>query len=179
MRILARVPDSVLWLLGAPPVVANLRRAAEAAGIAPDRLVFARSIPLPDYLARFRAADLFLDTLPCSACTTGSDALFAGLPILTCAGDIFAGRHAGSMLRASGLRDLVTHTLADYENLAVKLATEGRLENLKQRLHQNRATAPLFNTPAFARELERIFVQMAALHAAGEPPSAFPLTRAG
>jgi predicted O-linked N-acetylglucosamine transferase (SPINDLY family) len=181
MRILARVPGSVLWLLGpSPAVIANLRREAADRGIAPDRLVFARTVPLPDYLARFRAADLFLDTLPCGACTTGSDALWAGLPLLTCVGATFAGRHAGSLLRAAGLPELVTHSLAEYEALAVRLATEpGVLAGLRQRLERNRATAPLFDTTVFARDLEAIYCRMAELHAAGEPPAAFVAIRAG
>ncbi len=165
MRILAAVPDSVLWLLDAgPTVTANLRREAAAHGAAPERLVFAPSVPLAEYFPRFRHADLFLDTLPCSACTIGADALLAGLPLLTRVGEIFAGRDAGSMLRAAGLPELLTESLADYESLAVRLATEsGLLGGLRARLYKTlwQKSAPLFDTARFARELEAIYIRMA------------------
>lgn len=104
MRLLAALPDSVLWLLDANLwAKANLSREAAARGVMPERLIFAPRLPLPEHLARHRRADLFLDTLPYNAHTTASDALWAGLPLLTCAGNTFAGRVAGSLLRAIGL----------------------------------------------------------------------------
>ena len=116
MRLLASVPGSVLWLLADnEAAMRNLRREAARRGVAPERLVFAPRAKLGAHLARHRRADLFFDTLPCNAHTTASDALWAGLPVLTCAGSTFAGRVAGSLLHAAGLGALVTHTLEDYE----------------------------------------------------------------
>jgi len=116
MRLLGQIPGSVLWLLADTPIaVENLRREAEARGVAGDRLVFAGRMPLADHLARHRAADLFIDTLPYNAHTTASDALWAGLPVLTCQGESFAGRVASSLLNAVDLPELVTTNLDDYE----------------------------------------------------------------
>jgi predicted O-linked N-acetylglucosamine transferase (SPINDLY family) len=164
MRLLHKVPDSVLWLLEANPTMAdNLRREAVAAGIGPDRLIFAQRLPLPGHLARHRSADLFLDTLPYNAHTTASDALWAGLPVLTCRGETFAGRVAASLLTAVGLKDLVTSSLDEYQTLALALAAEpARLASFKQTLSANRATAPLFDSERFARSLETAFEQMSS-----------------
>ncbi len=123
MRLLNAAKGSVLWLLRDNDAAEHsLRAAAAARGIDPDRLVFAARLPLADHLARHRAADLFLDTLPFNAHTTASDALWAGLPFLTCTGATFAGRVGASLLTAVGLGDLITHSLADYEALAQRLA---------------------------------------------------------
>ncbi|HEX7789304.1 MAG TPA: tetratricopeptide repeat protein [Afipia sp.] len=172
MRILERVPGSVLWLIEDNPVAsANLRKEAAARAIAPGRLVFAPRMPLPEHLARHRYADLFLDTLPYNAHTTASDALWAGLPILTCKGDTFAGRVAASLLASVGLPELVTSSQADYERTAAELATQpDRLTALRQRLADNRLTTPLFDTARFTRHLEQVYAAMHARRKAGQKP---------
>jgi protein O-GlcNAc transferase len=172
MRILHRVEGSVLWLLeDSPSVVPNLRREAERRGIDPDRLVFAARIDLPDHLARHRLADLFLDTLPYNAHTTASDALWAGLPVLTQAGRAFAGRVAASLLRAVGLPELITHSREAYEAVAIELALDReKLRGLKEKLQANRLTAPLFDTACFTRDLEAAFEAMYRRYQAGLPP---------
>lgn len=159
MRILNRVPGSVLWLLGDPPdVVTNLRREASARGVVPNRLVFAPRVPLCEHLARHRMADLFLDTLPCNAHTTASDALWAGLPLLTVTDEAFASRVAASLLRSVSLPELVSSTVADYEGLAVELATHpAKLERLRAKLAANRLSQPLFDGVLFARRLEHAY----------------------
>jgi len=159
MRILARVPGSVLWLLGDnPAAIRNLRQAAAARHIDPLRLVFADRIDLKDHLARHRAADLCIDTLPCNAHTTASDALWAGLPVLTCAGEAFGARVAASLLTAIGLPELIASSPEHYEDLAVHLAAHPRqLAETRQRLGEQRGTAPLFDTPLFARNLEAAY----------------------
>ncbi|HXP95166.1 MAG TPA: glycosyltransferase, partial [Telmatospirillum sp.] len=175
MRVLRAVPGSLLWLLASNPIVRdNLRREARNAAVEPDRLVFAPRRPLPEHLARHRHADLFLDTLPYNAHTTASDALWAGLPVLTCTGPTFAGRVSASLLMSAGLPELITQSLADYENLALRLATNPALLNaLRQRLADNRRTTPLFNGATFARHLETAFDIMWRRWCAGLPPEAF------
>lgn len=172
MRILAQVPDSVLWLLeGNPAARANLVREARVRGIQPDRLVLARSLPLPDHLARLSLADLFLDTLPCNAHTTASDALWAGVPVLTCAGRSFAARVAASVLRAVGLAQLVVTTQANYEALAVTLAKQPKhLAQIKNYLTENRRDFRLFDTPRYVRHLESAFVNIIERFRAGLGP---------
>jgi predicted O-linked N-acetylglucosamine transferase (SPINDLY family) len=161
MRILAAVPEAVLWLLGGHGEKA-LRRAAVAAGIDPVRIVFAHKKPKPEHLARHRLADLFLDTPTCNAHTTASDALWAGLPLLAWPGDAFAGRVASSLLHAVGLPELVMADGEAYERTAIELARDrARLAALRARLAQNRLTAPLFDTPRFARGLEAAYLAMA------------------
>jgi predicted O-linked N-acetylglucosamine transferase (SPINDLY family) len=179
MRILTRVPGSVLWLLeDNATAAANLRRAAEARGVGAQRLVFAPRMPLPEHLARQRAAGLFLDTLPCNAHTTASDALWAGLPVLTLMGESFAARVAGSLLNAVGLPELVTTDQAHYEALAVELASDpGRLAALRARLHENRTTAPLFATGLYTRQLENAYFQMHERQRAGLGPGHINVAR--
>ena len=163
MRILHRAPDSVLWLLAdSAEVQENLLAAAEAHGIGRARLVFAGRVMPVDYLARFQAADLFLDTLPFNAGTTASDALWAGLPLLTRAGRSFAGRMAGSLLKAVGLPELITYSEEEYENLAVRLAqAPAELAALRQRLADNRDNYPLFDSPRFVRDMEDALLTVA------------------
>lgn len=175
MRLLAEVEGSVLWLFDAyPDVRTNLAREAESRGIAAERLVFAPRVATPDHLARQKLADLFLDTLPYNAHTTASEALWMGLPVLTLRGRTFAGRVAASLLLAVGLPELVAETLDDYEVLALALARDpAALAYLKSRLEQNRATAPLFDAPRFARNIESAFRQMWTTWAVGEEPRAF------
>jgi predicted O-linked N-acetylglucosamine transferase (SPINDLY family) len=162
MRILKRVEGSVLWLLvDSDRVAANLRREAEARGVGGARLVFAPHMSLPEHLARHRRADLFLDTHPYNAHTTTSDALWAGLPVLTRLGESFAARVAGSLLKAGGLPELITTTPEAYESLAVELAGDPiRLAELAQRLHRTRLMVPLFDTELFTRRLEDAYLQM-------------------
>ncbi len=153
MNILRRVDGSVLWLLqNNDAVVRNLRREAEARGVAAERLRFAPRTDLAAHLARHRLADLFLDTLPCCAHTTASDALWAGLPVLTSLGTTFAGRVGASLLHALGLAEMIATSSAEYEALALKLARDpGALAGLRRRLAANRPLAPLFNTGRFTR----------------------------
>jgi predicted O-linked N-acetylglucosamine transferase (SPINDLY family) len=178
MRLLARVPGSVLWLLEPTPVVASsLRLAAQARGIDGARLVFAPTLPQAEHLARLAAADLFLDTLPCNAHTTASDALWAGLPVLTTPGETFAGRVAASVVTAAGLGELVAATTQDYENEAVRLAEDpARLASLKERLATARTNAPLFDTAAYTRHLESAFATMHRRAQQGLPPEPFEVT---
>ncbi|MEI6737744.1 MAG: UDP-N-acetylglucosamine-peptide N-acetylglucosaminyltransferase, partial [Pseudomonadota bacterium] len=159
MRIVSRTPNSILWLLADNGIARrNLIAAAEANGIDSQRLVFAPRVQPTEYLARFQLADLFLDTLPFNGGTTASDALWMGLPLLTCSGRTFASRMAGSLLQGIGLPELITTNFADYEELAVALAIDPlRLRALRQRLQENRATYPLFDTPRFVRALENVF----------------------
>lgn len=163
MRLLEAVEGSVLWLLKPEDnaAVANLCQEAEARGVAPGRLVFAPRMKPEDHLARHAQADLFLDTLPCNAHTTASDALWAGLPVLTCAGRTFAGRVAASIVTSAGLPELVTHSLADYEALALKLAhNPAELGAIRAKLGKNRDNCPLFDTQRYTRNLEAAYAEM-------------------
>jgi predicted O-linked N-acetylglucosamine transferase (SPINDLY family) len=175
MRILAAVDGSVLWLLeGNLSVARNLRAEAARRGVAPERLVFARRVPLAQHLARHRAADLFLDTLPYNAHTTASDSLWAGVPVLTCLGTTFPGRVAASLLTAVGLPELITRSLDEYEALAIALArAPARIAALKTKLAANRSTAPLFDAERYRRHIEAAYATMWARHCRGEPPQAF------
>jgi len=133
---------------------------------------------LEDHLARHRLADLFIDTYHCNAHTTASDALWAGLPVLTCSGRTFASRVAGSLLHAIGLSELVTHSLADYEKLALDLARNpARLVGLKQTLARNRASHPLFDAARLTRHIEAAYVTMWERQQRGEPPDDFTVPR--
>ena len=180
MRLLSAVPDSVLWLFEAQSTAAaNLRREATSRGIAADRLIFAPRLPPADHLARHRLTDLFLDTFPVNAHTTASDALWAGCPLLTISGDTFIARVAGSLLRAVGLSELVTSSLAEYEALALRLARDPKqLALLRARLEANRHTSALFDGGRIARSLEQAYATMWEIHAAGEQPRAFRVSPA-
>jgi predicted O-linked N-acetylglucosamine transferase (SPINDLY family) len=170
MRILAQVDGSVLWLLE-DSAAANLQREAAARGIDPARLVFAGRLPPSEHLARHRVADLFLDTLPYNAHTTASDALWAGLPLLTCRGETFAGRVAASLLHALDLPELIAPTLQDYESLALALAGgPQRLLAVRQKLSAHRLIAPAFDTALFTGHLEAAYRAMMARHRAGLAP---------
>jgi predicted O-linked N-acetylglucosamine transferase (SPINDLY family) len=172
MRILTAVPGSALYLLGGSAALeGNLHREAHARGVAADRIVFGARLPPAEYLARYRTADLFLDTLPYNAGTTASDALWAGLPVLTCMGATFAGRVGASLLRAVGLPELITSTPEQYERLAVELASEPRrLAAIRAKLADGLRTAPLFDTAASARHLEAAYAGMYDRYLAGLPP---------
>jgi protein O-GlcNAc transferase len=172
MAILMQSPGSVLWLLqDTETAVKNLRREASQRGVDPDRLIFAERARPADHLARHRLADLFLDTLPCNAHTTASDALWAGLPVLTRIGQTFAGRVAASLLNAVGLPELITHSRQAYETLALELVNDReRLSSIRDRLEKNRLTKPLFDTELFARHIEAAYEAMFRRHQAGLPP---------
>jgi len=171
MRLLARVEGSVLWLLGANRwAEANLRREAAARGVDPDRLVFAGRLPQGEHLARHRLADLFLDTFVYNAHTTAGDALWAGLPLLTLAGEGFAARVAASTLHAVGLPELIAETPEAYEATALALATEpDRLAGLRARLAADLPAKPLFDSARWTRALESAWTEIVRRHVAGEP----------
>ena len=174
MQLLQRVEGSVLWLKQPAEAADNLRAAARAHGVDPARLVFASHADAPDHLARHALADLFLDTLPYNAHATACDALWAGLPVLTCAGTAFAGRVAASMLTALGLPELIAQTLEEYEARALELARNpARLKALRERLTAARTSAPLFDTPRFTRNLETALIALA------QPTDAATLTAQG
>jgi len=175
MALLAGMPGSVLWLLEpAPAALRNLRHEARDRGIDPARLVFAPRIAHAEHLARHRLADLFLDTLPCNAHTTASDALLTGLPVLTCLGRTFAGRVAASLLDAVGLPELITRSVPEYEALALKLAREpATLAAIRDRLVRNRATHPLFDCARTCRQIESAYLRMWEMHRRGESPRGF------
>jgi predicted O-linked N-acetylglucosamine transferase (SPINDLY family) len=162
MRLLQQVAGSVLWLAEADPVAtANLRQEATRRGVDASRLIFTERMPLADYLASYRQADLFLDTFGYNAGTTASDALWAGLPVLTCLGETFAQRMAGSLLNAVGLPELVTESPGEYEALALSLATDQTsLAALRERLASQRTSHPLFDTRRFTRHLEAAYLAM-------------------
>jgi predicted O-linked N-acetylglucosamine transferase (SPINDLY family) len=178
MRLLEAAPGSVLWLLdGGPPATANLRREAVGCGVDPRRLVFAPKLRMEEHLARLHLADLFLDTLPVNAHTTASDALWAGLPVLTCVGQAFIGRVAGSLLHAIGLPELITSTFEEYEVRALRLATDpAMLRGLRDRLERNRLSTPLFDAQRYARNIETAYTHMVRLYAAGRKPEAFAVS---
>jgi protein O-GlcNAc transferase len=173
MRLLKAVPGGVLWLYTTNDLVKqNLRREASVRGVAPERVVFAQPAPMPEYLARLGLADLFLDTLPYNAGATANDALWAGLPLLTCAGGTYVGRMAGAVLTAARLPELITTSLEAYEGLALRLATEpGLLAGLRQKLARNRSTVPLFDTARFTRNLETAYRRMWEIWRARQPPA--------
>ena len=173
MRLLKVVPDSVLWILAeSEEAERNLRREAGIRGVGAEQLVFAKPRPYGEHIGRLKLADLFLDTLPFNAGTTASDALWAGLPVLTCAGEAFAARMAGSLLNAVGLPELITHGLEEYEATARYLGVHrSELRALRNRLIRNRGERPLFNTDRFRRHLESAYLQMWERHQRGESPS--------
>ena len=163
MRILQQVPDSVLWLAdgGVPVVAQRLRQRAVDAGVAPERLIFAPNLPAAEYLARYRLADLFLDTFTYNAGATAVGALWAGVPVLTCPGETYASRMGGSLCAALGLWELICDSTATYEQRAIHLGThrESRLA-LKQQLTIAQTTAPLFQPQRFVLQLEVALRQM-------------------
>jgi predicted O-linked N-acetylglucosamine transferase (SPINDLY family) len=172
MKILRQVDGSVLWLFEDNAKAAgNLRKEAEIRRVHPERLIFAKRMPPPDHLARHRLADLFLDTLPYNAHTTASDALWAGLPVLTRIGETFAGRVAASLLHAIGLTELISSTPQAYEALAIELATNSeKLAAIRRKLANNRLTTPLFDTQTFTRHIEAAYASMYERYQNGLPP---------
>lgn len=176
MRILNRVPGSVLWIVSDNDQVRhNLLQRASTHGVTPERLHFAPRVGPLEYLARFTCADLFLDTFPFNAGTTASDALWAGLPLLTYVGKTFAARMAGSILQAVDLPELITWSLAEYEEKAVQLAQQPeKIAAMKQHLAQNHLTCKLFDSPRFVRNLEALYERIAVMNPVAEsaPPAA-------
>ena len=172
MRILKRVDGSSLFLYADNQVAErNLLKAASRCGVDPRGIVFGKRLAWEEYMARFRTMDLFLDTLPYNAGATASDALWVGLPVLTCSGQAFSSRVAASLLKAIDLPELITDTMEQYEDLAVALATNlTRLAQIRQKLTYNRSVAPLFNTARFTRNLEFAYTQIYERHRAGLPP---------
>ena len=175
MRLLEQVPGSVLWLLeDTAGAHRNLEKEARARGVDPRRLVFAPRIQTDRHLARQRRADLFLDTLPYNAHTTASDALWAGLPLITCPGRTFAARVAGSLLRSVGLPELIATDLRAYEALALRFACNpSDLVEVRAKLARNRSTAPLFDTDRFRRHIESAYATMWDTWQRGEAPRTF------
>ncbi len=172
MRILKAVEGSVLWLLeDNPTAVKNLRKEAEARGVDANRLVFAKRIKCDEHLARHRMADLFIDTFPCNAHTTASDALWAGLPVLTCMGNSFASRVAGSLLNAMEMPELITHSQEAYEAKAIDFATNSaKLKEIHEKLKRNRLTTPLYDTATFTNHIEEAYQKMYERYREGLPP---------
>jgi len=178
MRILKAVPESVLLLYTDISTAAkNLKMEAEKRGVNPERLIFGEKLIRSQYLARCRSADLFLDTLPYNAGATATDALWAGLPVLTCMGESFASRYAASLLFAIGLPELVAETQAEYEALAIELATSPtKLKVIKDKLETNRLATPLFDTALFTKHIEAAYTKMYERHQADLPPDHIYIT---
>jgi protein O-GlcNAc transferase len=180
MRLLRTLPGSVLWLLEVNELAkGNLRSEAEKRGVASGRLIFAPVVPIEQHLERHRHADLFLDTLPCNAHTTASDALWAGLPVLTCCGDNFAGRVAGSLLTAIGMPELITGSLEQYEQAALALARDPqRLIELRQKLERDRDASPLFDLPKCTENIEAAYGRMWQTWLGRQRPAGFSIESA-
>jgi predicted O-linked N-acetylglucosamine transferase (SPINDLY family) len=178
LRILAAVPAAVLWLYRSNvPAKYALWKAADRAGVARSRIVFAERLPKPQHLARLRAADLFLDTHQVNAHTTASDALWAGVPLITWSGASFASRVAASLLHAVGLPELVCATQEQYEERAIALARDpAALVALRRQLEARRAHAPLYDTARTVRGLEEAYTRVWAMHLSGAPRSSFEIT---
>ena len=176
MRLLQALEGSVLWLADGlnAAVAPNLRREAQQRGIAPDRLIFAPRVPYRQYLANYQLADLFLDTVPFNGCTTASDALWSGVPLVTVSGETFVSRMAGSLLHGVGLPELVTGSLAEYEVLARRLAQDPAfLAAARAKLKRNKATSAVFDAQRLCRGLEAAYEIMWQRHRRGEPPASF------
>jgi protein O-GlcNAc transferase len=172
MNILKQIPESVLWLLCRnASAEENLKREAESRGVSSARLVFAKELPKGEHLARQRHADLVLDTRIYNGHTTTSDALWAGVPLITLQGDHFASRVSASLLKAVGLSELITHSLKEYEKLAVRLSgNPPELMEIRQKLERNLHTEPLFDTPRFVKNLEKAYQEMWRIYKTGEKP---------
>ena len=172
MSVLSERPGSVLWLLADhDETVRQLRLAASGHGIDPNRLVFAERTALPQHLARHAQADLFIDTWPYNAHTTASDALWTGLPVVTCAGQTYASRVGASLLRACGLPQLITHDPQAYRHKILELsAAPQSLQAIRRQLLDTRLAVPLFDTERFTRHLERAYDMAWERHAQGLPP---------
>jgi hypothetical protein len=163
MRVLQKVPDSVLWVRSAgASMEKNLCEEAQSRGVDPKRLVFAGRVPsMADHLARYRLADLFLDTFPFCAQTTASDALWAGVPVVTCVGESSMSRICASLLHALEMPELVTRSLQEYEGKVLELVNDvAKLQETRKKLHVQKAVAPLFNTALYTRNIENAYIEM-------------------
>jgi protein O-GlcNAc transferase len=180
MRLLKKAPGSVLWLAtGSPLAQANLRSQAETRGVEGDRLIFAGRVPaIEDHLARYRLADIFLDTYPYNAHTTAVDALMAGLPVVTCRGNAFPARVAASLLENVGLPDMIANSLQEYEEKVSKMIgnPEAFME-LKERLTKNRTESSLFNTKGICRDLEAAYIAIWRAQMLADTPDVLSLAR--
>ncbi len=180
MSILKNVNGSVLWLQDSNPnssLSSNLRREAQKRGVSGDRIVFAPRLPLRQYLGLFLAADLFLDTRPYNGHTTASDALWTGLPVLTCPGETFASRVAGSLLRTLGLDSLIASSMDSYVEIASRLArAPSELKSIEDRLEAGKTTSPLYDTARLTRHMEDAFEHMVRIYMSGEPPCGFAVS---
>ena len=172
MRVLAKIENSVLWLLKTSNCAENnLKSEAEKRGIRKNRLVFAQKLPQDEHLERHKHADLFVDTFNVNAHTTASDALWAGLPVVTKLGNSFVSRVGGSLLNAIGLPELVTDNKKDYETLILKLATKPKmLNNIREKLASNRSTHSLFNTEQYTKQLENSYQKAYENYLKGSSP---------
>lgn len=172
MKILNQVPKSVMWVIAGSKIAEkNLMHEAEAHGVGRGRIVCAKKMSREEHLARLRYADLALDTRIVNGAITTSDALWSGVPVVTLQGTHFASRMSSSILSAVGLPEMVTHSLADYEALAIRLAQQpNELQASRQKLLQNRLTMPLFDTPRFVRNLEIAFRKMWRIYVSGDSP---------
>lgn len=179
MRLLEKTEGSVLWLLEISPLSkANLKREAEARNIDPDRLIFASPKPMDQHLARLRVADLFLDSVPVNAHATAADALWVGVPVLTCAGKNLVGRVAGSLLNTIGLSELVTDSHEAYEALALHLSSDpALLLTLREKLAKNRLSSPLFDIEKYTSNIEAAYSHMVHRQKAGEQPTQFAVSQ--
>ena len=177
MRLLHAVEGSVLWLIeDSTDAMLHLQSKAKASGINPTRIIFAKRIPITEHLARHQYADLFLDTLPYNAHTTASDALWAGVPVLTCTGTSFAGRVATSMLTTLDMPELITTNVNQYESVAHELALNPeKLQAIKSKLARNRLSSPLFNASLITRDIEKAYQAMFQRFQKGLPPASITL----
>jgi predicted O-linked N-acetylglucosamine transferase (SPINDLY family) len=175
-RVLNAIPNSVLWLLEwSQQALPNLKREAQLRGVAPERLIAAPRAAPADHIARVRLADIFIDTWPCNAHTTASDALWAGVPVVTMLGETFASRVAASLVSAVGTPELVCRDVAHYEQTVIELAHDvPRREALRDRLAAARQDSPLFDSLRFTRDIEALYLRMATRHADGLAPDHLP-----
>jgi len=172
MNILNKIDNSVLWLLNENCLAnRNLLKEAANRGIIPERIIFAERKKLPEHLSRHSLADLFLDTLPYNAHTTASDALWAGLPVLTCSGKTFASRVSASLLNAIKVPELITENLLDYQETAIYLALNpDKLSMIKEKINKNRLSSPLFDTKLFTKHIEEAYFRMHEININNLPP---------
>ena len=179
MNLLKSINNSVLWLLPQNEAASkNLQKESTLRNVDPKRIIFAPRVKHSDHLARYKAADLFVDTFPYTAHTTTSDSLWAGLPVLTRIGESFASRVAASLLNAIDLPELVTHTKKEYENKAIELANNPNiLKGIKNKLNKNRYTKPLFNTKLFTNNLEMAYLKIYKKYADNKKPSNIEISK--